>query len=66
MLTESRKTAVNKEWDLIIQPQRRLLHQHLSELWHYCDLRFLVQFGVTLLMYALQSSIEVGKEPIAS
>lgn len=34
-----KKTALqNNDWDMVIQPQRRLLDLRLGELWHYRDL----------------------------
>lgn len=32
------KTDIEQDWDLIIQPQRKLLDLHLGELWKYRDL----------------------------
>lgn len=38
MLINSKNTATNEEWDLIIRPKRRLMDLHLVDLWHYRDL----------------------------
>jgi lipopolysaccharide transport system permease protein len=38
MLTQTKKKTADKGWDMIIQPQRRLLDLHLGDLWRYRDL----------------------------
>ena len=38
MPTNTKKTATDSEWDMIIRPHRRLLDLHLADLWRYRDL----------------------------
>ena len=40
-LTLELKNNLNKKWDLIITPQKRLFELHLSEIWKYRDLLYL-------------------------
>lgn len=40
-MTLELKNNLNKKWDLIITPQKRLFELHLSEIWKYRDLLYL-------------------------